>query len=132
MASEPILVVEDNPMNVRLITFVLRKCGHEVRVAGDAPGALALLRDWIPRLILMDLQLPGIDGLELTRLLRADSRFAEIPIVAVTAFAMKGDEERARSAGCDGYVTKPIDTRAFPGVVQSFLATLRPSTEVIS
>jgi CheY-like chemotaxis protein len=80
-----------------------------------------VLGDFHPRLILMDLQMPGIDGLTLTRQLRADPRYADTVIIAVTASAMKGDAQRAAEAGCDGYVTKPIDTRAFPGLVRSFL-----------
>ena len=88
--------------------------GYDVRTAGDAEEALAVLATFRPRLILMDLQLPGMDGLELTRRLKADPATRDIVIVALTAYAMKGDEERARAAGCDGYVTKPIDTRRCP------------------
>lgn len=117
-----ILVVDDNPMNVKLLQLVMRGEGWPIRVAHNAMEALAELAKSCPRLILMDLQLPDVDGLTLTRMLKADARYQAIPIVAVTSYAMKGDEERAREAGCDGYVTKPIDTRALPDVVRVFLS----------
>jgi CheY-like chemotaxis protein len=120
-AQDVILVVDDNPLNMKLVTFLLRKQSYQVFTAGDANEALRMLGDLHPRLILMDLQMPGIDGLTLTRQLRADPRYADTVIVAVTASAMKGDEQRATRAGCDGYITKPIDTRAFPGLIRSYL-----------
>ena len=115
--AEPILVVEDNPANMKLLSFVLQSRGYAVRQATTAVEALAAIDAAQPRVILMDLQLPGMDGLALTRRLKADPRTRQIVIVAVTAYAMKGDEQKAREAGCDGYVTKPIDTRALPGIV---------------
>ena len=118
----PILIVEDNPANRKLLSFLLTASGYDVRVATRADEALAMLSGFSPRLILMDLQLPGMDGLELTRRLKADARTQHIAIVAVTAYAMKGDEQRARDAGCDGYITKPIDTRALPQIIADFLA----------
>src|SRR3954463_12494972 len=118
-AQHVILVIDDNPLNMKLVTFLLRKQSYEVVTAADANEALRVLGDFHPRLILMDLQMPGIDGLTLTRQLRADPRYADTVIIAVTASAMKGDAQRAAEAGCDGYVTKPIDTRAFPGLVRS-------------
>jgi CheY-like chemotaxis protein len=121
MAEAPILVVDDNPTNMKLLFFVLSAQGYEIRMATDALEALAVLETFEPRLVLLDLQLPGMDGLELARRLRAEPRFANLLIVAVTASAMKGDEERAVSAGCDGYITKPIDTRALPRTVATFL-----------
>jgi CheY-like chemotaxis protein len=121
MPGEPILVVDDNPANAALISFLLETSGYEVRVAADADEAVELLTGFSPRLIMMDLQLPGMDGLELTRRLKADTRTRHIVIVALTAYAMKGDEERARDAGCDGYITKPIDTRSLPGVISQHL-----------
>jgi two-component system cell cycle response regulator DivK len=123
MAGEAILVVDDNAANAALVSFILKSGGYDVRTAGDAPEALALLQGFTPRLIMMDLQLPGMDGLALTRQLKADPKTSGIVIVALTAYAMKGDEDRARQAGCDGYVTKPIDTRALPRIVSEFLAT---------
>jgi CheY-like chemotaxis protein len=121
MAGEAILVVDDNPTNVKLIKFLLEKRGYRVLVAGNASEALVQLETHDPKLILMDLQLPGIDGLELTRRIKARPHARSIPIVAVTAYAMKGDEERALAAGCQGYVTKPIDTRTLPQIVRAHL-----------
>jgi CheY-like chemotaxis protein len=121
MANEPILVVDDNPMNMELASFLLVKRGYDVRTAASAAEALALLETFRPRLILMDLQMPGMDGFELTRKLKAAEATRDILIVAVTAYAMKGDEERAREAGCDGYLSKPIDTRALPGIIAGYL-----------
>jgi len=121
MADAPILVVDDNPTNMKLLFFVLSAQGYEIRMATDALEALAVLETFEPRLVLLDLQLPGMDGLELARRLRAEPRFANLLIVAVTASAMKGDEERALEAGCDGYITKPIDTRSLPKLVASYL-----------
>jgi CheY-like chemotaxis protein len=123
VSGECILVVDDNPANVKLVKFILAKRGYDVRVAVDANEALAALKAVRPALILMDLQLPGMDGLELTRRIRADPATSGIAIVAVTAFAMTGDEQRARQAGCDGYVTKPIDTHTFPSLVSHYLTT---------
>ena len=121
MAGDPILVVDDNPANAALISFLLQTSGYDVRTAADADEALALLDRFEPRFIMMDLQLPGMDGLELTRRLKADERTRHILIVALTAYAMKGDEQRARDAGCDDYITKPIDTRTLPDVIARHL-----------
>jgi CheY-like chemotaxis protein len=121
VSAEPILIVDDNLANTKLVSFLLRSRGYEVRTAVSAGEALAVLEGFQPRLILMDVQLPGMDGLELTRQLKASTRFCDIPVVAVTAYAMKGDEIRAREAGCDGYVTKPIDTRALPELVERYI-----------
>jgi CheY-like chemotaxis protein len=121
MAGEPILVVDDNPLNLKLTRILLAGEGYQVRTAVDAREALEELRTLHPRLILMDIQLPGRDGLELTRQLKADPAMHDVVILALTAYAMKGDEERAREAGCDGYIAKPIDTRSLPGVIRSYL-----------
>lgn len=120
-SAAPILIVDDNASNTKLMAFLLAAQGYDVRTAADANEALATLAAFRPRLILMDIQLPGMDGLTLTRQLKADPATRDILIVAATAYAMKGDEERARAAGCDGYVTKPIDTRRLPGVIAGFL-----------
>jgi CheY-like chemotaxis protein len=117
----PVLVVDDNPTNAKLVAYVLARHGFDVRTAADATDALAAIRDRRPRVILMDLQLPGVDGFELTRRLKADPATADIAIIAVTAYAMTGDEDRARAAGCDGYLSKPIDTRTLGDVVASYL-----------
>ena len=121
MNGEPILIVDDNPVNLKLIRVLLACEGYEVRTAGDAEEAFDTLRSFHPRLILMDLQLPGMDGLELTRRIKAAPSTRDTVIVALTAYAMKGDEEKALAAGCDGYITKPIDTRTLPGVVAGYL-----------
>ena len=122
MAGESILVVEDNEANLRLFTYLLSSKGYEVRAATDAQQALELLRDFHPRMILMDLQLPGTDGYELTRRLKADPATSDIIIIALTAYAMRGDEEKALAAGCEGYITKPIDTRTLPGRIAEYLS----------
>jgi len=121
MPAETVLVIDDNPDNVVLIRILLECEGLEVRTAEHAVQALEMLATWRPRLILVDIQLPGMDGLELTRLLRRDPMFRDTTIVALTAYAMKKDEEEARQAGCDGYLTKPIDTRTFAARVQGYL-----------
>jgi CheY-like chemotaxis protein len=111
MAGEPILIVDDTPVNLKLTRILLVNEGYKVLTAASAEEALELLRSYRPRLILADIQLPGIDGLEMTRRIKGDERTRDIPVVALTAFAMKGDEQKAIEAGCDGYITKPIDTR---------------------
>lgn len=121
MTGEPILVVDDNPINLKLMHVLLETEGYDVRTAGDAKEALVTLQTFRPRLILMDIQLPGLDGLGLTRQLKAAPATRDIVILAFTSYAMKGDEEKALSAGCDGYVTKPIDTRTLPGVIARHL-----------
>ena len=126
MPGESLLVVDDNATNLKLLDFLLVRQGYEVRTAGDAEQALVLLRDWRPRMVLLDLQLPGIDGLELARRLKADPSTRPIVILAVTAYAMKGDERAALAAGCDAYLSKPIDTRALPAVVAALLAKHTP------
>ena len=117
-----ILVVDDNAANVRLVSFLLRARGYDVRAASDAHEARAAIDEQVPNLVLMDIQLPEIDGLALTRELRADPRTRDVCIVAVTAYAMRGDEEKAIAAGCDGYITKPIDTRSLPSTLERYLA----------
>lgn len=121
MAGERILVVDDNPGNVKLARFVLRLRGFEVRVATDAAAALEEIAAHPPRLVLMDVQMPGVDGLTLTRQLKADPATRGIVIVAFTAYAMQGDPEKAYAAGCDGYLAKPIDTHTFADQVAAFL-----------
>jgi CheY-like chemotaxis protein len=126
MAGDPILIVDDNAVNLRLARMVLAGEGYEVRTAADAEEALRMLETFRPCLILMDMQMPGMDGFDLTRRLKADPGTREIAIVALTAYAMKGDEEKAREAGCDGYVAKPIDTRALPTLIARTLGRSRP------
>ena len=121
MAGEAILIVDDNPTNLKLVRVLLLGEGYDARTATDAEEALELLRSFHPRLILMDVQLPGMDGLELTRRLKANAKTREITVVALTAYAMKGDEQKALDAGCDGYIAKPIDTRNLPRLVGEYL-----------
>jgi CheY-like chemotaxis protein len=126
MAGERILVVDDNPANLRLLRLLLSGESYEVRTADGAEEAITILEDFRPRLILMDLQMPGMNGFELARRLKGDAATRDIVIVALTAYAMKGDEERAREAGCDGYVSKPIDTRTLPALVARHLSGAGP------
>lgn len=121
MVREQILIVDDNVDNLKLTRLLLECEGYTVCTAGDAEQALALLRTYTPALILMDIQLPGMDGLELTRRLRGTSGLREMKIVALSAYAMQGDETSAIAAGCDGYITKPIDTRSFAGLIRGYL-----------
>jgi two-component system, cell cycle response regulator DivK len=116
-----ILVVEDNERNLKLLRDVLEYAGYDVRVARTAEDGITLAVKELPDLVLMDLQLPGMDGMEALRRLRENPRTAGIPVVAVTAQAMKQDRERVLEAGFDGYVEKPISVRAFPDQVRSFL-----------
>ncbi len=126
MAAEPVLLIDDQAMNLELARELLEMDGYAVRTAGDADEALAVLADGFrPRLILMDIQLPGMDGLELTRRLRADPAQAGVVIIALTAYAMVGDRERTLAAGCDGYIAKPIDTRAFSRTIREALESTR-------
>ena len=121
MSAEEVLIVDDNPINLKLLKVVLACEGYRFRTAVDAEEALEALKTFKPKLILTDLQLPGMDGLELTRRIKADPATRAAVVVAVTAYAMKGDDEKAKSAGCDGYITKPIDTVALPGIVAGYL-----------
>jgi two-component system cell cycle response regulator DivK len=124
-----ILVVEDNERNLKLLRDVLEYAGYDVRVARTAEDGITLAVSEPPDLVLMDLQLPGIDGMEALRQLRESSRTADIPVVAVTAQAMKQDRERALDAGFNGYVEKPISVRAFPDQVRRFLSGGEVGTE---
>lgn len=137
MPTEPVLVVDDNAFNLELAQTLLELDGYQVRTAGDATEALGVLANGFrPRLVLMDIQLPGMDGLELTRQLRADPAYRSVTIIALTAYAMAGDEQRALAAGCDGYIVKPIDTRAFSARIRAAIdrragsAAARPADEL--
>ena len=109
MPKKHILVVDDNPRNLKLAFDVLEDAGYEVVEAADAEKAQIMIDRNLPDLILMDIALPGMDGLTLTRKIKANERTKHIRIIALTAFAMKGDDQKALAAGCDGYITKPID-----------------------
>ena len=119
--AKRILVVEDDADNRRIVVKVLTLEGYETLEAADGRAALALARSARPDLIMMDLGMPDVDGLEASRQLKADPRSADIPIIALTAFAMRGDEERARKAGCDGYLSKPCRPQTIRETVRRFL-----------
>jgi DNA-binding response OmpR family regulator len=121
MAGEPILIVDDTPVNLKLTRILLVNEGYKVITAASAEEALELLRSYHPSLILADVQLPGMDGLELTRRVKQAEATRDIMVVALTAFAGKGDEQKALDAGCDGYITKPIDTRALGSRIRQIL-----------
>jgi len=121
MAGETILVVDDAPLNLKLTDILLRKEGYKVVTASDAEQALGILNSIHPDLMLIDIRLPGMDGLELSRRLKRNTRTRDIVLVALTACAMKGDDQRAFEAGCDGYITKPIDTVTLPSRIRDYL-----------
>ena len=121
-----ILIVEDNPANQLLVSAVLEREGYRLELAGSAVEARAVLARTLPDLILMDIQLPGMDGLTFTSELKADPVSAGVPVVALTALAMAGDRERALAAGCIGYISKPINTRTFADEVRSYLLAKAP------
>jgi two-component system, cell cycle response regulator DivK len=123
-----ILVVEDNPANMTLATLLLESAGHTVLPAVDAETGVALARVEQPDLILMDIQLPGMDGLQATALLKQEDSTRGIPVIALTALAMKGDEERIRAAGCDGYIAKPLAYKEFLATISQQLAAEHPAT----
>lgn len=130
MALGPVLIVDDNEANLKVARVALESDGYEVHVAADGGQALDALRARRPRLILMDVQLPGIDGLEVTRRLKADEATRDIVVIAVTAYAMRGDRERALQAGCDGYISKPLDPIALPAQLAAFLERAEQSPTV--
>jgi len=117
-----ILIVDDNPIDLKLSSTLLGVKGFDVEAAVDAEQAQLLLRRMAPDLMVVDIALPGMDGLTLTRLVKGDARLARVPVVALTAFAKRGDEERAAAAGCERYFTKPIDTKSFAEDIAAILA----------
>jgi CheY-like chemotaxis protein len=121
MVGERILVIEDQPLNLELVRDLLEMGGYAVLQAATAEEGLALARTAQPDLILMDISLPGMDGLTATRRLKEDPATQQIPVVALTAHAMRGDQEKAQAAGCAGYLTKPVDTRTFVPQVGNYL-----------
>ena len=116
-----ILIIEDNPLNMELARDLLEARGYEVREAATAQEGIDAIQDRRPDLVLMDVQLPGMDGLTATRIIRKDRNLSDLIIVALTAHAMKGDEQKVLEAGCNGYISKPIDTRQFPAQIAGFL-----------
>jgi len=123
MSGRNILVVEDNDMNMQLVEFLLEEGGYHIVKATSGEEALALTRDHgaSPDLILMDIHLPGMDGLSVVRAIKSDERTARIPILALTAHAMRGDKDRFLEAGCDGYISKPIDVKTFIASIEKYL-----------
>ena len=121
MAGESILIVEDNPLNLELISDILEANGYAITTAVNGADALKQVDTDQPDLILMDIQLPGLDGLTVTGMIKEKPGFDKVPIIALTAHAMRGDEEKAREAGCDGYISKPIDTRSITQTIRGFL-----------
>ena len=121
MKSKTVLVIEDNELNMKLVRSMLQLAYYEIVEAKNAEDGIKLAREHLPKLILMDIQLPGIDGLDATRIIKKNPKLAHIPIVALTSYAMQGDEEKAISAGCTGYIAKPIDTRNFLDIISKYL-----------
>ncbi|MCP3868277.1 MAG: response regulator [Gammaproteobacteria bacterium] len=121
MDSRKILVIEDNAKNMKLVHLLLTMGEHQVLESTDAEQGIQIARQEKPDLILMDIQLPGMDGLQATGIIKADPQLADIPIVALTSYAMESDQARALDTGCEGYLSKPIDTKTFLGVVETFL-----------
>jgi CheY-like chemotaxis protein len=124
MTQRKVLVVEDNDMNMQLVEFLLEEGGYDIVKAASGEEALALTRDGaagIPDLILMDIHLPGMDGLSVVREMKTSERTRSIPILALTAHAMRGDKDRFLDAGCDGYISKPIDVKTFIQSIAGFL-----------
>lgn len=128
MMEPLVLIVDDNAVNVDLASFVLEAAGLRVEAAADAEQARACIARNAPDLVLMDIQMPGMDGLALTRLLKADAATRHIVIVAFTAYAMKGDEAKMRAAGCDGYISKPIEVASFAATVRAHLGPASAAT----
>jgi two-component system cell cycle response regulator DivK len=116
-----ILIIEDNPNNIKLAKVVLEDAGHEVLQAGNASIGLDIARMQLPDIVLMDIQLPDIDGLTATRILKDDVNTSKIKVIALTAFAMNGDEQKMLAAGCDGYISKPIRYKEFLKIINSVL-----------
>jgi CheY-like chemotaxis protein len=121
MGNETILVIEDNELNMKLVRSLLKMGKRNMLEAMDAENGMRIAREQKPALILMDIQLPGMDGLSATKILKADPVLQKIPIVALTSHAMEGDDKRALSAGCDGYIAKPIDTKNFLTTIGQYL-----------
>lgn len=128
--SKKVLIVEDNELNMKLFHDLLDSQGYETLQTREGLSALALAREHLPDLILMDIQLPEISGLEVTKWLKDDEELSHIPIIAVTAFAMKGDEERIRQGGCEAYISKPISVMHFLDVIRLHLGDAKPAVPV--
>src|SRR5574337_1276688 len=121
MSGKNVMVVEDNEKNRKLMRVVLKAKGYNVIEATTGEEALSLLKGNIPDIILMDIQLPGIDGITLVKQIKADALTKDIPIIAVTAYAMKGDEQKILETGCNAYVSKPINTQELPLIIEKYI-----------
>ena len=128
MPNEPILIIDDNPMNLKLEKRLLELESYQVLTASNAEHAMRTLEYFHPRLVLMDYQLPGLDGVELTRKLRQNPENKGMVILMLTSNDVEGDEQKARQAGCDGYLLKPIDTQALPGIIAGYLRGNTPKS----
>ena len=129
-ARRCVLIVEDNPLNMKLFTAMIASQGYEVLQANDGPGGLDLAHQQHPDLIILDIQLPGMSGLEVTHSLKAEADTRDIPVIATTAYALRGDEEKIWASGCDGYMAKPIAVSEFLDLVRSFMTASAPSGDV--
>jgi CheY-like chemotaxis protein len=129
MSATRVLIVDDNPFNVKLASYVLTAEGFDVRSLGAPEEVEAMIATWAPGIVLMDLNLPGMDGLTLTRVLRENPAYERLPIVAFSAENTRGDEQRAIAAGCNGYITKPIRIGSFGSEVRRYLASAQASPE---
>jgi CheY-like chemotaxis protein len=121
MKTKTILVIEDNELNMKLVKGLIKMGKFRMLEAIDAESGIQLIREQRPDLVLIDIQLPGMDGLSATKIIKADPELKDIPVVALTSYAMQGDEDKALAAGCTGYITKPIDTRNFLETVSQYL-----------
>ena len=126
MKIKTILVIEDNKLNMKLVNGLIKIGKYRMIEAVDAESGIQLIREQRPDLVLMDIQLPGMDGLSATKIIKEDPELKDIPIVALTSYAMQGDKEKALAAGCTGYITKPIDTRNFLETVSQYLKDENP------
>ncbi|MGD8292289.1 MAG: response regulator [Desulfobacterales bacterium] len=130
MKIRTILVIEDNPLNMKLVKGLLKIGNYHMLEANDAESGIQLIREQQPDLVLMDIQLPGMDGLAAAKILKEDSDLKDIPIVALTSYAMQGDKEKALEAGCSGYIAKPIDTRKFLETLAQYLENENPKVNL--
>jgi len=121
MAIKKILVIEDNVLNMKLVVTLLKLSKYHILEATDAEDGLKLAQEHRPNLILMDIHLPGMNGLQATQIIKGDSKLKGVPVVALTSYVMEGDEEKIIEAGCDGYIPKPIDTRNFIETITTYL-----------
>ena len=130
MEQKTILVIEDNELNMKLVRGILSKTSYEMIEAVDAETGLLMVREHRPDLIFMDIQLPGLDGLSATNVIKSDESIKDIPVVALTSYAMQGDKEKALKAGCVGYITKPIDVKSFLKKIEKFTRTEQYSRNI--